>query len=48
MQHLDVRAQLAVKQRVLEDNLQHLSRLRAETMFRPIHGRLGVTTIARG
>nr|WP_256443394.1 23S rRNA (uracil(1939)-C(5))-methyltransferase RlmD [Caballeronia sp. M1242] len=38
MQHLDVRAQIAVKQRVLEDNLQHLAKLRAETMFRPIHG----------
>ncbi|WP_321796969.1 23S rRNA (uracil(1939)-C(5))-methyltransferase RlmD [Caballeronia sp. J97] len=38
MQHLDVRAQIAVKQRVLEDNLQHLSKLRAEVMFRPIHG----------
>ncbi|KND57817.1 23S rRNA (Uracil-5-) -methyltransferase RumA [Candidatus Paraburkholderia schumanniana] len=38
MQHLDVRAQIAVKQRVLEDNLQHLSKLRVEIMFRPIHG----------
>jgi len=38
MQHLDVRAQIAVKQRVLEDNLAHLAKLRAETMFRPIHG----------
>lgn len=38
MQHLDVLAQIAVKQRVLEDSLQHLSKLRAETMFRPIHG----------
>ncbi|MEK6293257.1 MAG: hypothetical protein V4793_18090, partial [Paraburkholderia tropica] len=38
MQHLDVRAQIAVKQRVLEDNLQHLSKVRSETMFRPIHG----------
>ncbi|MDR5854671.1 23S rRNA (uracil(1939)-C(5))-methyltransferase RlmD [Caballeronia sp. LZ062] len=38
MQHLDVRAQIAVKQRVLEDNLQHLAKLRPETMFRPIHG----------
>lgn len=38
MQHLDVRAQVAVKQRVLEDNLQHLAKLRAETVFRPIHG----------
>ncbi len=38
MQHLDVRAQIAVKQRVLEDNLAHLAKLRAETLFRPIHG----------
>jgi 23S rRNA (uracil1939-C5)-methyltransferase len=38
MQHLEVRAQIAVKQRVLEDNLAHLAKLRAETMFRPIHG----------
>ncbi|EIM97888.1 23S rRNA m(5)U1939 methyltransferase [Paraburkholderia hospita] len=38
MQHLDVRAQIAVKQRVLEDNLMHLSKLRPETVFRPIHG----------
>jgi 23S rRNA (uracil1939-C5)-methyltransferase len=38
MQHLDVRAQIAVKQRVLEDNLLHLARLRPEMMYRPIHG----------
>nr|WP_258002186.1 23S rRNA (uracil(1939)-C(5))-methyltransferase RlmD [Burkholderia sp. WAC0059] len=38
MQHLEVRAQIAVKQRVLEDNLAHLAKVRAETMFRPIHG----------
>ncbi len=38
MQHLDVRAQVAVKGRVLEDNLMHLARLRPETVFRPIHG----------
>jgi 23S rRNA (uracil1939-C5)-methyltransferase len=38
MQHLDVRAQIAVKQRVLEDNLQHLGKLRAETIYGPIHG----------
>jgi 23S rRNA (uracil1939-C5)-methyltransferase len=38
MQHLDVRAQIAVKQRVLEDNLMHLGKVRAETVFRPIHG----------
>jgi 23S rRNA (uracil1939-C5)-methyltransferase len=38
MQHLDVRAQVAVKGRVLEDNLMHLAKLRPETVFRPIHG----------
>jgi 23S rRNA (uracil1939-C5)-methyltransferase len=38
MQHLDMRAQIAVKQRVLEDNLFHLARLRPEMMYRPIHG----------
>ncbi len=38
MQHLDERAQIAVKQRVLEDNLWHLAKVRAETVFRPIHG----------
>lgn len=38
MQHLDVRAQIAVKQRVLEDNLAHLVKLRPETVYRPIHG----------
>ena len=38
MQHLDLRAQIAVKQRVLEDNLQHIGKLRAETIYRPIHG----------
>jgi 23S rRNA (uracil1939-C5)-methyltransferase len=38
MQHLDERAQIAVKQRVLEDNLWHLAKLRPEIVFRPIHG----------
>jgi 23S rRNA (uracil1939-C5)-methyltransferase len=38
MQHLDARAQVAVKQRVLEDGLWHLAKLRPETVFRPIHG----------
>jgi 23S rRNA (uracil1939-C5)-methyltransferase len=38
MQHLDMRAQLSIKQRVLEDSLQHLSKLRAEMIFRPIDG----------
>ena len=38
MQHLHVGAQVAVKQRVLEDNLWHLGKVRAETMLRPIEG----------
>jgi len=38
MQHLDAGAQVAVKQRVLEDNLWHLGRVRAQTMLPPIHG----------
>lgn len=38
MQHLDADAQVAVKQRVLEDQLAHLGRLRAERMLRPIAG----------
>jgi len=38
MQHLDAAAQVAVKQRVLEDNLWHLSKVKAETVLRPIHG----------
>jgi 23S rRNA (uracil1939-C5)-methyltransferase len=43
MQHLDMRAQVAVKQRVLEDNLWHLGKVKAETILRPIEGpRLGL------
>jgi 23S rRNA (uracil1939-C5)-methyltransferase len=38
MQHLEPAAQVAIKQRVLEDNLWHLSKVRAETMMRPIYG----------
>ena len=38
MQHLHVSAQVAVKQRVLEDNLWHLGKVKAETMLRPIEG----------
>jgi len=38
MQHLEPAAQVAMKQRVLEDNLWHLSKLKAETMLRPIYG----------
>ncbi len=38
MQHLHVAAQVAIKQRVLEDNLWHLAKVRAETILRPIEG----------
>jgi 23S rRNA (uracil1939-C5)-methyltransferase len=38
MQHLHPAAQVAVKQRVLEDNLKHLAKVRAERMLRPIEG----------
>lgn len=38
MQHLDVRAQVAIKQRVLEDNLQHLGNVRPEQILAPLHG----------
>lgn len=38
MQHLDSTAQVAAKQRVLESNLWHLGRLRAEQLYAPIHG----------
>ena len=38
MQHLDASAQVAVKQRTLEDNLWHLAKVKAERMLRPIEG----------
>ena len=38
MQHLHEGAQVAVKQRVLEDNLWHLGKVKAQTMLRPIEG----------
>lgn len=38
MQHLHVGAQVAVKQRVLEDNLWHLGKVKPETLLRPIEG----------
>ncbi|MDZ7652259.1 MAG: 23S rRNA (uracil(1939)-C(5))-methyltransferase RlmD [Burkholderiaceae bacterium] len=56
MQHLEPRAQVAVKQRVLEDALWHIGRVRAQQMLRPIHGptwgyryraRLAVRHVAR-
>lgn len=38
MQHLHPDAQVAVKQRVLEDNLAHLAKVKAERMLRPMAG----------
>lgn len=38
MQHLHSTAQVAVKQRVLEDNLWHLGKVKPEQMLRPIEG----------
>lgn len=38
MQHLEPSAQVAVKQRVLEDNLWHISKVKAGTIMRPMYG----------
>jgi 23S rRNA (uracil1939-C5)-methyltransferase len=38
MQHLHTGAQVAVKQRALEDGLWHLGKVKAETLLRPIEG----------
>jgi 23S rRNA (uracil1939-C5)-methyltransferase len=38
MQHLECSAQLAVKQRVLEDSLWHIGRVRPEVLLPPIQG----------
>jgi 23S rRNA (uracil1939-C5)-methyltransferase len=38
MQHLDPPAQVAIKQRVLEDSLWHIGRVRPEHMLPPIQG----------
>ena len=38
MQHLEATSQVAVKQRVLEDHLWHIGRVRADRMLPPIHG----------
>ncbi|MDR2186816.1 MAG: 23S rRNA (uracil(1939)-C(5))-methyltransferase RlmD [Azonexus sp.] len=57
MQHLEVTAQVAVKQRVLEDSLWHIGRVRPELILPPIHGnpwgyrcraRLGVRRVKGG
>jgi 23S rRNA (uracil1939-C5)-methyltransferase len=38
MQHLDPAAQVAAKQRILEDNLQRIGKVTPETLLPPIHG----------
>ncbi len=38
MQHVEPGAQVAAKQRVLEDALWHVGKVRAETLLAPIHG----------
>ncbi len=38
MQHLTADAQVAIKQRVLEDNLWHISKVKPKTLLRPIYG----------
>jgi 23S rRNA (uracil1939-C5)-methyltransferase len=38
LQHLEPAAQVAVKQRVLEDALWHIGRVRADQILAPIHG----------
>ncbi|MBQ0932882.1 23S rRNA (uracil(1939)-C(5))-methyltransferase RlmD [Ideonella sp. 4Y16] len=56
MQHLHASAQVAIKQRVLEDNLSHLGKVKPERVLRPIEGptwgyrlraRLSVRYVAR-
>ena len=56
MQHLDARAQVAIKQRMLEETLWHIGRVRPELILRPICGptwhyrqraRLAVRYVAR-
>ena len=38
MQHLEANAQVAVKQRAMEDNLWHLGKVKPENVLRPIYG----------
>ncbi len=38
MQHLEPAAQVAIKQRVLEDNLWHIGKVKSENILRPIYG----------
>ncbi len=38
LQHMDARAQVAIKQRALEDTLWHIGKLRPQRLLRPIEG----------
>jgi 23S rRNA (uracil1939-C5)-methyltransferase len=38
LQHLEPRAQVAIKQRVLEDNLARIGKVEPDTLLAPIHG----------
>ena len=38
MQHLDIQAQVAMKQRVLEDDLKHIGKTTPQEMMRPMRG----------
>ncbi|WP_038369772.1 23S rRNA (uracil(1939)-C(5))-methyltransferase RlmD, partial [Brackiella oedipodis] len=38
MQHLDATAQVAIKQRVLEDNFKHIGKLKIPTVMAPMYG----------
>lgn len=38
LQHLDPRAQVAMKQRILEDNLARIGKVQPEVLLAPIHG----------
>jgi 23S rRNA (uracil1939-C5)-methyltransferase len=38
MQHLELGAQVAAKQRVLEDALEHIGRIKAETLYPAVYG----------
>ena len=40
MQHLEAHAQVAAKQRVLEDNLERIGKVKPETMLPPIYGQV--------
>ena len=38
MQHLDSSAQVSAKQRLLESNLRHLGKLKADQLYPPVYG----------